>query len=202
VSKVKICGISRAEDIKAINRAQPDFIGFVFAPSRRRININIASVLKEKLDPRIETVGVFVDENIDVVAEMYKSGIVDLVQLHGDEDDRYIKQLKQICGCRVIKAVGVTHLLPPLPHEADYIIFDTISNIRGGTGCPFEWNILSGYSGLPYFLAGGLSIDNVAHALHLLTPFCVDVSSGVETSGVKDGDKIERFVYSVRELKQ
>ena len=198
MSKVKICGLGRVEDIETVNRVMPDFIGFVLAPSRRRIDIKTAAELKVKLNPRIEAVGVFVNEDINVVASICKNGIIDIAQLHGDEDDLYIKQLKEICGCRIIKSIGVGSVLPPLPENPDYLLFDTLSDQRGGIGKCFDWHTLKGYHGVPYFLAGGLTIDNVAASIRLLNPFCVDVSSGVETKGSKDAEKIEKFVEIVR----
>ena len=222
MSKIKICGLRRVEDIEAVNRALPDFIGFVFAPSLRRVDMKTADVLKDKLDPRIEVVGVFVNEDMSVVSDYYKSGIIDMAQLHGDEDDEYIVRLKDNCGCRVIKAVGLGSTLPPLPVESDYLLFDKLSSQRGGAGSCFDWNVLltnAGgplkenkfselrvrsalvkYDGPPFFLAGGLTLENVCDSIRLLTPFCVDVSSGVETNGVKDAKKIERFVNLVRRV--
>jgi len=214
MSKIKICGLSRTQDIEAVNRALPDFIGFVFAPSKRRIDITLAAMLKEKLDSRIESVGVFVNEEIEVITEIYKKRIIDLVQLHGDEDDEYIKQLKKSCCCRVIKAVGVSNALPSLPVESDYVLFDTLSERRGGTGKPFDWRILkeyctakldspsSQYKELPFFLAGGISIENASEAERLLKPFCIDVSSGAETNGFKDAEKIEKIVNMIRGINE
>jgi len=198
MNKVKICGLFRAEDITAVNNILPDYIGFVFTQSRRIVDVETAAALKKKLDPRIKAVGVFVNEDIAVVCEIYRNGIIDLVQLHGDEDDRYIKQLKNVCDCQIIKAVCIGDMLPPLPVEPDYLLFDTLSTQRGGIGRAFDWNILKEYRGLPYFLAGGLSPDNVADAIGLLSPFCTDVSSGVETDGIKDAAKIEKFVNMTR----
>ena len=198
MSKVKICGLSRAEDIEAVNRVMPDYIGFVFAPSRRQVDAKTAARLKERLNPQIEVVGVFVNEDINAVGEIYQSGVIERVQLHGDEDDEYIRRLKDLCGCRVIKGIGVSDTLPPLPTAADYLLFDTLSAQRGGTGQAFDWHVLYGYCGLPYFLAGGLTVDNVADSLCLLNPFCVDVSSGVEINGAKDARKIETFASLVR----
>ncbi|MDR0504113.1 MAG: phosphoribosylanthranilate isomerase [Treponema sp.] len=225
MSKIKICGLSRIQDIEAVNRTLPDFIGFVFAPGRRRVDIALAAMLKEKLNSQIETVGVFVNEKIETITEIYRKGIINLVQLHGDEDDEYIKQLKKSCAvlvhstagsfaggtyseasstCRVIKAVGVGDVLPSLPVESDYVLFDTLSEHRGGTGKSFDWRILkeyctaSLYHGLPFFLAGGLSIENTAEAIQMLNPFCIDVSSGVETDGLKDTEKIEKIVSMIR----
>ena len=233
MSKVKICGLSRIEDIEAVNRVLPDFIGFVFASGRRKVDMYTATKLKEKLDPRIKAVGVFVNEAVETVAEIYNNKIIDLAQLHGDEDGEYIRQLRSLCGCGIIKTVsisagttvsanigavstvsdrsnsGETHsnagdgfdwFLPSQSYDADFLLFDTLTNQRGGAGKVFDWNILKQYSGLPYFLAGGLTADNVTDAINLLNPFCVDVSSGVETDGLKDEAKIRDFIYKVRQL--
>ena len=132
---------------------------------------------------------------------IYQNEIIEMIQLHGDEDDGYIRCLKDSCGCPVIKAVGVGDMLPPLPVEPDYLLFDTLSQQRGGTGKAFAWNVLNDYRELPYFLAGGLTVENVADSIHLLAPFCVDVSSGVETDGMKDAEKIEVFINSVRRIR-
>ena len=201
MSKVKICGLSRMADIEAVNYSMPDYIGFVFAPSRRRIDPQTAAALKAKLAPRIATVGVFVNESVATVSSLCKNGLLDVVQLHGDEDAEYIRRLKEDCGCRVIKSIGVGDELPPLVIEADYLLFDTLSAQRGGAGRAFNWNLLQGYEGPPYFLSGGLTPDRVCEALNLLAPYCVDVSSGVETNGVKDVGKIDQFIRSVREIK-
>ena len=199
--KVKICGLSRLEDIDAANRALPDYIGFVFAPSRRRIDEVTAIKLKERLSSRIKVVGVFVNQDIEVIANLYVRGVIDIVQLHGDEDEDYIDSLKDRYDCPVIKAVGVGEVLPPLPVKADYLLFDTLSQQRGGTGVAFDWGLLRGYTGLPYFLAGGLNFQNVIETIFTICPYCVDVSSGVETNGLKDADKIYEFVHSVRDYR-
>lgn len=199
MTRVKICGLRRREDVEAVNRALPDFVGFVFAKSRRRITPELAASLKNQLDPHIEVVGVFVNQNIEVIRDLYRSGIIDLAQLHGDENREYIERLRQCCGCRVIKALSVGSALPPLPQKTDYLLFDTQSALRGGGGTPFDWDLLKSYQGPPYFLAGGLSAQNVRAAVNATAPFCVDVSSGVETDGWKDRDKIAEFVRLVKE---
>lgn len=197
--KVKICGLRRMQDVQAVNAVLPEYAGFVFADSRRRIDTETAAVLKAQLDRRIKAVGVFVNESLDTVEKIYRSGTIDQVQLHGDEDSAYIRLLKERCGCPVIKAVGIGSEFPALPEGADYFLFDTLSSQRGGTGTAFDWSILKDYSGIPYFLAGGLSVGNVSDALRMLSPFCVDVSGGVETSGVKDAQKITQFVRQIRQ---
>jgi phosphoribosylanthranilate isomerase len=198
MSKVKICGLGRIEDITAVNSALPDYIGLVFANSRRRIDETTAAVLKERLDARITAVGVFADQDIETIAGLYHRGVIDMAQLHGDEDDGYIARLKERSGCPVIKAVGIGGLLPPLPLNADYLLFDTLSAQRGGTGIAFDWSVLKDFDGPPFFLAGGLTAQNVCAAVKALAPFCVDVSSGVETNGAKDADKIHEFARAAR----
>lgn len=198
MSRVKICGVRRAEDITAVNGALPDYVGFVFAQSRRRIDERTAVALKKRIDHRIKVVGVFVNEDVEQIADLFSSDVIDLAQLHGDEDESYIRSLKKLCNCPVIKAVHVGATLPALPKGADYLLFDTLSPERGGTGKPFDWSLLEGYAGSPFFLAGGLTVQNVSEAIMTLAPYCVDVSSGVETEGIKDADKIYEFIRQVR----
>jgi len=194
MTKVKICGLKRIEDIDAVNRSMPDYIGFVFAESRRRVDAETAAELKRNLDGRIKAVGVFADQDAAYIAGLYREGIIDIAQLHGNEDGEYIARLRGICGCPVIKAMRVKDVLPAPPEGADYILFDS----GGGSGMTFNWEILSGFAGLPYFLAGGLDETNVMRAIKLLDPYCVDVSSGVESGGNKDPEKIKNFVETVR----
>jgi Phosphoribosylanthranilate isomerase len=196
--KIKICGLRRAEDIEAVNAAMPDFIGFVFAKSPRQIDSKTAAELKRKLDSCISAVGVFVNQPIDFIAELYRDGIIEIAQLHGDEDDEYINRLRQVCDCKIIKSVSVGDELPVLPKTADYLLFDKASTQRGGTGEAFDWSALKNYQGISYFLAGGLTPENVSDALNRLSPSGVDVSSGVETNSFKDSDKINKFVQTVR----
>jgi len=198
MSKIKICGLSRIEDIVAVNSVLPDYIGFVFAPSPRRIDGKTAIILRECLDHRITTVGVFVNQEIETIADLWRRGVIDLAQLHGDEDTDYIARLKAICGCAVIKAIGVGDELPSLPEKADYCLFDSLSSKRGGSGKAFNWSLLKHYYGSPYFLAGGLTVANISNAINYLAPYCIDVSSGAETNGIKDPDKIKEIVRLVR----
>ena len=198
MTKVKICGLRRVEDINAVNSALPDYIGFVFAPSRRRLDERAAAMLKERLDRRIRAVGVFADQEIGTISGLYRNGVIDMAQLHGGEDAGYIAKLKGRCDCPVIKAVGIGDTLPPLPEGPEYLLFDTLSAERGGTGRVFDWSIIQDIAGRPYFLAGGLTPDNVSGAIKKLAPFCVDVSGGVETGGIKDAGRIHEFVRTVR----
>jgi phosphoribosylanthranilate isomerase len=195
VIKVKICGLSRVEDVLAANEAMPEYIGFVFAKSTRQVSAPTAKMLKEILDPGIKAVGVFVDEAIENILEL--KDVIDVVQLHGNEDKQYIKKLKSKIEKPIIKAIGVTccediKKAEKLP--VDYLLLD---NARGGSGEKFDWSLIDRVK-KPFFLAGGLDLENVTEALKL-KPYAVDVSSGVETDGLKDKEKILRFVRSVKD---
>ncbi len=203
--KVKICGLTRAADIAAVNAARPDYIGFVFAQSRRRISPETARELRALLAPAIHAVGVFVNERAEEVAGLAHAGVLDAVQLHGDEDAAYIRALRALLPREtpVIKAVRVRDAAQILQADAlpcDYLLLDTYDPASaGGVGKTFDWRLIP--SGIkPYFLAGGLSCENVARAVRACAPCCVDVSSGVETEGKKDAGKIERFVRLARSV--
>lgn len=200
MTKVKICGLRNAEDIQFVNRYLPNYIGFVFAQgSRRMVTPETAKRLKSGLDSRIRTVGVFVSQPITLPVQLVRDGVIDCVQLHGGEDDAYVKQLRQKISCPIIRAVPVAgEMAGLLPEDADYLLFDTASAQHGGTGKVFSWNVLKGIKKL-FFLAGGLSAENVSSAIDKVAPYCVDVSSGVETAGNKDKRKISDFIQIVRE---
>lgn len=198
MSRVKICGLRRVEDIEAVNRALPDFAGFVFADSRRQVSARRAAELREKLDERIKAVGVFVNQEMETITGLCRDRVIDLIQLHGDEDREYILRLREKSGCPVIKTVSIGDTPPIIPEGPDYLLFDTASELRGGAGRVFDWGLLADYKGPPYFLAGGLTLENTGEAIGRLSPFCVDVSSGVETGGWKDSEKIDSFVRLVR----
>ena len=192
MTKIKFCGLKRIEDIKCANDLKPDFIGFVFAPkSKRFVDADTARELKNLLDTKIKAVGVFVDEDINVVTKLLKDGIIDIAQLHGSEDEEYIKSLRAICDKPIIKAftiVSKDDIKKANESTADYILLDS----GKGSGETFDWDLIKEVN-RPYFLAGGLDCDNVENALSSLTPYAVDVSSGIETDGFKDFDKMCRF---------
>lgn len=194
MAKVKICGLSRIEDIEAANLYLPDFIGFVFAESKRQVSFEKAAALRKKLDSRIKAVGVFAGEDIETVVSLYRDGVIDWIQLHGGEDEDYISALREQTECPVIKACSVTEKLQNTDSAADYILFD---GPRGGSGQTFNWALLRD-AHRPYFLAGGLTPLNLPDALRASNPWCVDVSGGVETDGIKDAGKIEAFINIVR----
>jgi phosphoribosylanthranilate isomerase len=199
--KIKICGLTRQEDIDVVNEALPDYIGFVFAESKRKIYIEQAFKIKKSLDHRIKAVGVFVNAEPEEIARIADNGIIDLIQLHGDEDAGYIAELKRKTGLPVIKAVRVQRPEQVLETQAlpcDYLLLDTFSkNAYGGTGITFDYAMIPTLT-KPFFLAGGLDADNIKNAAKL-NPFCLDISSGVETDGVKDAGKIREIIRIIRE---
>jgi tryptophan synthase beta chain len=194
--KVKICGLSRMCDIDSVNAAKPDYIGFVFADSRRKVTEAHAYELKKRLSPDMIAVGVFVNEPVGNIVSIVRKGIIDMIQLHGDEDEEYISTLRSLCGRPIIKAVSVNKAGDAQRYDncgADYLLFD---NGSGGTGKNFDWKLI-GRVKKPFFLAGGLDLNNIGDALNV-RPYCADVSSGVETNGLKDDRKIMKMVRMVR----
>jgi phosphoribosylanthranilate isomerase len=218
VIRIKICGLTRPDDVAALNRAggdQADLVlaGFVFAPgSRRLVTADQAHDLRRRLDRRITAVGVFRDAPVELVAELVEAGTIDWAQLHGAEPADYIRRLKALVDVPVVKAVAVAGPAdlavpetadPDRPtdpgHPADYLLFD---HPGGGSGHSFDlaWIDQARAAGRlpakPFFIAGGLREDNLARAL-ARHPYGVDLSSGAETNGRKDPDKISRLVRAV-----
>lgn len=198
MTRIKLCGLKSLNDVIAANAVQPDYIGFVFAKtSKRFITLQTAEELRKKLDRKITAVGVFVNEPVEVVAALLNKGTIDMAQLHGNESEEYITLLRKKTDKKLIKAFSVNeakNLQGVYSCSADYILLDSGS---GGTGKSFDWNLLQDF-GRPYFLAGGLNINNVSEAVSRLHPYAVDVSSGVETDGRKDDAKMAAFVNAVR----
>jgi len=194
--KIKFCGLTRLEDVEFANKLTPDYIGFVFAEkSRRRVTVEQAAQLRKFLDAKILSVGVFVNENIFNVAEICNRGIIDAIQLHGNEDENYIAELRTLTDKIIIKAFKVTNeeiLKHAETCAADYVLLDG----GAGDGKTFDWQLLKNFR-RKYFLAGGLTVENVRDAIKFLNPYAVDVSSGIETDGVKNFDKMRKFIRAV-----
>jgi len=203
MAKIKICGLTRERDIHAVNEALPDYIGFVFAESRRQVDEDKAKAMKSLLDPSIKAVGVFVNDDIGRIVRLCDSGVIDLVQLHGDEDKEYIKTLRGCVQNGIIKAVrvrGVEDIERAMELPCDYLLLDAWHKERyGGTGTAFDWSVVPGIS-KPFFLAGGINSKNIALAIGKLNPYAVDVSSGVETGGCKDPARIKEIVSMARRM--
>ena len=197
MSKIKLCGLSRKCDIEWANALKPEYIGFVFwSKSKRNVPPEKAKELKGLLSPDVKAVGVFVDEPIENVAELLNDNIIDIAQLHGGEDEEYIKKLRMLSGKPIIKAFLLKSEIDAERAEkstADYILVDSGT----GTGKSFDWELLKNIS-RPYFLAGGLCCENISQAITALDPYAVDVSSGIETNDCKDKNKMAAFVAAVR----
>lgn len=215
MQKIKLCGMMKPCDIEYANRIKPDFVGFIFANTRRKISAAQAKQFREALDAEIPAVGVFVNEDIPVIASLVQDGCIDMIQLHGEEDADYIRCLREVCDVPVIKAVKVqtveqirqTAALP-----VDYLLLDTYrKGVLGGTGEAFDWELLREAKaaagdaaegelfGKPYFLAGGLHAGNLREAA-ALGSYGLDVSSGIETDGSKDFTKMVEVMELVRKF--
>lgn len=203
MTRIKICGLKSMEDINIVNKYLPEYIGFVFAGSKRRIDKITAAALKQELNKSIKAVGVFVDEPTENIVELCNENIIDLIQLHGNEKEEYISYLKKLVTKPIIKAVGVdaeSGFLSFEKYRVDYMLYDTaVKGQCGGSGISFRHTILKEQIH-PFFLAGGLHEGNVIKAINDCKPYCVDVSSGVETDGKKDESKIKDFINAVRSL--
>ena len=195
--KIKICGLMSLEDVAAVNEAKPEYSGFVLAKSRRRISREYARLLRMELDPSVTAVGVFVNELPQIVAGYLEDGIIDVAQLHGQEDERYIHRLRLLTGQPLIKAFSIRtpeDLAEAEKSSADLVLLDHGS---GGTGERFDWKLLRSAK-RPYLLAGGITPENAGAAVNAYRPYGIDVSSGVETDGKKDVKKIMEIVRRIR----
>lgn len=201
MTKIKICGLTRIQDIEYVNEALPDYIGFVFANSRRKVSFETSFQLKKALDSRIKAVGVFVNESISNIIQLCSAGIIDYVQLHGDEDEEYLRTLRYEISNPIIKAIRVKDLSSIKAIDklsCEFALLDAYSDCQyGGTGKTFDWKLASTIK-KPFFLAGGINSSNAKAAIEYCQPYCLDVSSGVETNGFKDRNKILKIVNQVK----
>lgn len=213
MTKIKICGLTREEDILMANQYHPDYVGFVFAESKRKITDEKATALKKLLDPQCKVVGVFVNESIEHIIELCHAGTIDLIQLHGNETIDDMKELKKKLDNPIIKAIRVCHtkqIIEATKLPVNYLLFDTyVKDSYGGSGKTFNRNIIKeAYQQIepakrkPFFVAGGLKPENVLETIQICKPDGVDISSGVETEGRKDRIKIAQFIQSVRGQKE
>ena len=196
--KIKLCGLTRPCDIEAVNELQPDYIGFVFAKkSRRYVSPEKAEELKAMLAPGIQAVGVFVNEEPEQIAALLEAGTIDVAQLHGQEDETEIRRIRELTDHPLIQAFRIDteqDVERANASTADYVLLDSGA---GGTGTVFDWDLLRAIR-RPYFLAGGLDTENLGTVKAKLNPYGVDVSSGIETGGYKDKEKMTAFVAAAR----
>lgn len=197
MTKIKICGLRREQDIRYANELMPDYIGFVFLKGKRRyVTFEEAAHLRSLLDPAIPAVGVFVNEPAENVIRLLQSGTIQIAQLHGQEDEAYIEELRRAGDHCIIRAFAVRSsedIHRAFAFPADYPLLDN----GKGTGETFDWSLFQEQE-KPFFLAGGLSPENVKEAIECFHPYAVDVSSGVETDGFKDYEKMKAFMDAVR----
>lgn len=210
--KVKMCGISKVETIPAVVEAKPDYMGLVFAPSKRQVTVEQAKILIEELHKQcinhydtkvVKTVGVFVNETLDNLVRIADTANLDAVQLHGDEDEAFIQSLKERTNVEVWKAIQIRTAADTekwIDSSADMLLFDAYhKDERGGTGEVFDWSSLDAFE-RPFMLAGGIDSTNVARAIRTVRPYGIDISSGIETNGVKDDEKITAFTKIVKSI--
>lgn len=217
--KVKMCGISKVETIPAVVEAKPGYMGLVFAPSKRQVTVDQAKILVEELhrgyakkygsdtehdkNDTIKTVGVFVNETVDNLVTIANEANLDAVQLHGDEDEAFIQSLKERTNVEVWKAVQIRSAADAeawIDSSADMLLFDAYhKDERGGTGEVFDWSSLDAFE-RPFMLAGGIDSTNVARAIRTVRPYGIDISSGIETNGMKDDKKITAFTKIVKSI--
>lgn len=217
--KVKMCGISKVETIPAVVEAKPDYMGLVFAPSKRQVTVDQAKTLVEELhrgyaqkygsdtehdkNDTIKTVGVFVNETVDNLVTIANEANLDAVQLHGDEDEAFIQSLKERTNVEVWKTIQIRTAADTekwIDSSADMLLFDAYhKDERGGTGEVFDWSSLDAFE-RPFMLAGGIDSTNVARAIRTVRPYGIDISSGIETNGVKDDEKITAFIKIVKSI--
>ena len=196
--KVKICGIRRMEDIDIVNRYRPDYIGFVFADSKRRVSHDLAYELKMNLDSDIISVGVFVDASLNEILKLFEEGVIEMAQLHGSESDEYILTLKEKTNSelKIIKAIEMSEDVDLLEYNnsyADYLLLDS----GKGSGKTFDWSLIESDLNKEFFLAGGLNISNISDAIKEFDPYAIDLSSSLEVDGFKDESKIKELMEAI-----
>ena len=197
--KIKICGIRRQEDIGLVNKYEPDYIGFVFADSKRKVSHDLALRLRQNLNSNIVPVGVFVDAPADEIVELFDNGVIEIAQLHGREDEEYIKLLRDKTNnkLKIIKSIEMsdkTDLSQYDDFEADYLLLDS----GKGSGKTFDWNLIRKDLKKDFFLAGGLNSENACEAIDEFNPYAIDLSSSLEVDGYKDENKIKEIMEVIK----
>lgn len=197
--KIKICGLRRLEDISIVNRYKPDYVGFVFADSKRKVSHDFAYEMKSNLSSDIVSVGVFVDADIGEIVELFDRGIIEIAQLHGLESEDYINKLRENTNgeLKIINAIEMSDEKDLLEYDnsiSNYLLLDS----GKGSGKTFDWGLIRKDLNKEFFLAGGINISNIADAIEEFNPYAIDLSSGVETDGFKDENKIEEIMEVIR----
>ena len=197
--KIKICGLRRLEDISIVNRYKPDYVGFVFADSKRKVSHDFAYEMKSNLSSDIVSVGVFVDADIGEIVELFDRGIIEIAQLHGLESEDYINNLIENTNgeLKIINAIEMSDEKDLLEYDnsiSNYLLLDS----GKGSGKTFDWGLIRKDLNKEFFLAGGINISNIADAIEEFNPYAIDLSSGVETDGFKDENKTGEIMEVIR----
>lgn len=193
--KIKICGLRRLEDVEMVNKYKPDYIGFVFADSKRKVSHELASQMKNYLSSDIISVGVFVDASQEEILELFNRGIIEIAQLHGCESEDYINNLKENTNneLKIIKAIEMSKSEDLSKYDnshADYLLLDS----GKGSGKTFDWRLIRKDLKKEFFLAGGINSSNVSKAIGEFNPYAIDLSSSLETNDYKDENKIKEIM--------
>lgn len=193
--KIKICGLRRLEDVEMVNKYKPDYIGFVFADSKRKVSHELAGQMKNNLSSNIMSVGVFVDASQEEILELFNRGIIEIAQLHGCENEDYINYLKENTNneLKIIKAIEMSEAKDLSKYDnshADYLLLDS----GKGSGKTFDWRLIRKDLKKEFFLAGGINSSNVRKAIEEFNPYAIDLSSGLETNDYKDENKIKEIM--------
>lgn len=202
---VKICGIRRSEDVEYLNNLKPDYAGFVFAESKRNVDVNTAYDLIKNLDRKIKKVGVFVNEEISKVRNVAAFLNLDVLQFHGDESQDYMDNFNDYTVWKAIRISEKSDISQLTNYHVDGILFDSkVKGFYGGSGRKFDWNLIKGAKAIlkcKFILAGGINVDNVLKAVEMVRPDVIDVSSGVEVDGFKDYELMKDLICKVRSVK-
>lgn len=196
--KIKMCGLRSLEDIELVNRYRPDYVGFVFAQSKRKVSHELAARMKKNLSDDIVSVGVFVDASQDEILKLFEEGVIEIAQLHGGESEDFINNLKEKSNSelKIIKAIEISQDIDIKKYDdsrADYLLLDS----GKGSGKTFDWSLVKKDINKKFFLAGGINISNVREAIDEFDPYAIDLSSGLETDGVKDENKIREIMEAI-----
>lgn len=197
--KIKICGLKRLEDIAIVNKYKPDYVGFVFADSKRKVSHDLALEMKTNLSSDIISVGVFVDAEIDEIVKLFDEGVIEIAQLHGLESEDYIRNLKENTNhkLKIINAIEMSDKKNLLDYDnsiSDYLLLDS----GKGSGKTFDWNLIRTDLEKKFFLAGGINSSNISKAIDEFNPYAIDLSSSVETDGFKDELKIKEIMEVIK----
>ncbi len=193
--KIKICGLRRLEDIEIVNKYKPDYVGFVFADSKRKVSHKLAGQMKNNLSSDIISVGVFVDAPQNEIIKLFKDDIIEIAQLHGRESEDYINNLKENTNdeLKIIKAIEMSDEEDLSEYDnspADYLLLDS----GKGSGKTFDWRLIRKDLKKEFFLAGGINSTNVKKAIEEFNPYAIDLSSSLETNDYKDENKIKELM--------